>query len=93
MLEIKDKDIRRVAEIMHDVQCHQSHTDQCGWLYEKDRKEPWSESCHSVWEDKARKRIESSCVTPDEIMQFISDYEQYKLYSEKIRDFIGDFYG
>ena len=51
--------IKNLAIFKHDKECHDSHTDRCGWLYEiKDGVHDWSRSSHSMWLDRAKREME-----------------------------------
>lgn len=57
----------RLANILHNLRCHRSHTDQCGWFYEedwyKDQKQSlfdghtdiWLEPSHIYWMNEAKR--------------------------------------
>lgn len=48
---------KRLAEALHSLQCNWNHTDGCGWFYETDWKDIWTNknSSHAHYLEKARK--------------------------------------
>jgi hypothetical protein len=46
---------KKLAILLHNTQCHSSHIDQCGWLYEEtsDNGRTWVGSTHRRYLEKA----------------------------------------
>lgn len=38
--------LKDLAETLHTKLCRWEHNEQCSWLYEADRADPWSEWTH-----------------------------------------------
>ncbi len=65
---------KRLAEMLHAIQCRSNHTDGCGWLYEKDRINMWDGTnfAHKQYLDKARRILKAyptMCI--EDIITFI----------------------
>lgn len=45
--------LKDLAEILHDKLCRYDHNDQCAWLYENDREDPWKEWTHRRYFEQA----------------------------------------
>lgn len=46
-----------IAEYLHKTHCRYSHTDQCGWEYEKARPNVWIQPTHKHYYGKAIKLV------------------------------------
>jgi len=62
----------QLATILHTTQCHQDHTEYCGWFYEVNRESTWTEFTHQRWLKKADMLIAMTGLEIEDIVKVVS---------------------
>lgn len=70
--------MRRFATYRHDRNCHASHTDRCGWLYELKQADRWRQCAHREWLESTRDYVKERKITGDQIYRLLDAYDEFQ---------------
>ena len=65
--------LKDLAEVLHEKLCPFDHVEQCTWLYENDRDQPWSEWGHRHYFEKAHQLSTKTDLPTETLIKVVSN--------------------